>query len=116
MNSIVLFKFGSIAHDFIIDLFIENPITPPSLFCLLSPIHLKCCMLTISLSFKIVSVLANMWQGFDNIICFNDCILDLITRALAYIILNLFWGKFPVLFFFCFVLFDSYCWFTTTSD
>ena len=94
LNSIVLFKFGSIVHDFIIDLFIKNPIPTPSLFCLLSPIHLKCCILTFSLSFKSVSVIANMWHGFD-IIYFNDCILDLIPLALAYIILNLFLENFP---------------------
>ena len=99
MNSIVLCKFGSIAHDFIIDFLIENPIPPPSLFCLLSPIHVKYCMLTISLSFKSISVIANMWLCFDDVICFNVCILDLITLELAYIILNLFWGKFPVPFF-----------------
>ena len=78
---------------YIIDLFIKNPIPPPSLFCLLSPIHLECCILTFSLYFKSVSVIVNMWHGFD-IICFNDCILDLIPLALAYIILNLFWGNF----------------------
>ena len=83
MNSILLFKI------------IKNPIPPLSLFCLLSPIHLKCCILTFSLSFKSVSVIANMWHGFDNIIYFNDCILDLIPLALAYIILNLFLGNFP---------------------
>ena len=74
MNSIVLFKFSSIVHDFIIDLFIQNPISPPSLFCLLSPIHLKCCILTFSLSFKSVSLTANMWNGFDNIISFNPTV------------------------------------------
>ena len=99
MNSIVLFKFGSIVHNFITDLFIKNPTPPPSLFCLLSPIHLKCCMLTFSLFFKSVSVTVNMWHGFDNIIFCNDCILDLIPPALAYTILNLFWGNFPVPFF-----------------
>ena len=40
-----------------------------------------------------------MCHGFDNIIHFNDCILDLIPLALAYIILNLFGGNFPVSFF-----------------
>ena len=40
-----------------------------------------------------------MWHGFDNIACFNDCILDLIPLALAYTALNLFRGNFPVTFF-----------------
>ena len=57
-------------------------------------------MLIFSLSFKIVSAIANMWHGFDNIICFNDYILDLIPLALAHIILNLLRGNFPVPFFF----------------
>ena len=70
-----------IVHGFIY-LFTENPLPTSSLFCLLSPTHL-CCMLTFPLPFK--SVITNMWHGFD-IICFNDCILDLIPLALAYTI------------------------------
>ena len=69
-------------HGFIY-LFTENPLPTSSLFCLLSPAHL-CCMLTFPLPFK--SVITNMCHGFDNIICFNDCILDLIPLALAYTI------------------------------
>ena len=53
-------------------------------------------MLTFSLFFKSVSDIANMWHGFDGIICFNDCIWDLIPLGLAYTILSLFWGNFPV--------------------
>ena len=60
-------------------------------------------MLIFSLSFKIVSAIANMWHGFDNIICFNDYILDLIPLALAHIILNLLRGNFPVPFFLLFL-------------
>ena len=72
-------------------------------------------MLTFSLLFKSVSVIGNMWRGFDNIVRFNNCISDLIPVALAYTVLNLFWGNFLVSFFFFFFFASSYC-FTATSD
>ena len=70
-------------------LFIRSPIPPPS-DALFFPIHVYPFILTIPLSFKLVSVIANMSQCVSNRISLILFVLDLIPLALEYVIFNIF--------------------------
>ena len=70
-------------------LFIRNPISPPS-DALFFPAHVYPFTLTFSLSFRLVSVIANMSHFVSNRISLMLFVLDLIPLMLEYIIFNIF--------------------------
>ena len=89
-------------------LFIRNPIPPPS-DTLFFRVHVYPLILTFSLSYRLVSVIANMSHCASNRISLMLFVLDLIPLALEYIIHNIFQVcclfDLLVCFFFWFLLF-----------
>ena len=70
-------------------LFIRNPIAPPS-DALFFPIHVYPFIMNFYLSFKLVSIVANMSHCVSNRISLMLFVLDFIPLALQYIIFNIF--------------------------
>ena len=117
-----VFSCFSIVMAVLMLLFIRNPIAPPS-DALFFPIHVYLYIMTFSLSFKLVSIVANMSHCVSNRISLMLLVLDSIPLVLQYIIFNIFevYCLFDLLvrFFFwflsCFImllfkLFVSVCW------